>query len=354
MTAEELPQTLIEAVRYFSDLDVCHDYLRKIKWPGGKPVCPHCQSARIGEIKTRRLLRCKDCRKMIYDKQGTIFEDSPLGLDKWFVAVWSIANCKNGISSHELGRALGVTQKTAWFMLHRIREAMKTGTFTKLRGEVESDETFVGGEARNMHAAKREKKIKGRGAVGKTIVHGLLERGGEVRAKVVGNTDSNTLLPEVRRNVERSATVYTDAHRGYAELCLTHRHATVDHIEKYVEGRIHTNGLENFWSLLKRGLGDYVAVAPYHLVRYVDEQAYRFNRRRTNNAGRFFEALRQVIGRRLTWRTLTAKDDAGFMGLTQHGGEQDGQGTKAAWLRKIRELTKLLVQVPRGTGTTIS
>lgn len=316
---EDVPQTLLEAVRYFSDLDVCHAYLRRIKWPGGRIVCPHCESKRIGEIATRRILRCKDCRKMIYDKHGTIFEDSPLGLDKWFVAVWSIANCKNGISSHELARALGVTQKTAWFMLHRIREAMRTGTFTKLRGTVESDETFVGGKADNMHKAVRERKIRGRGAVGKAIVHGLLERGetSQVRARVVKSTEANVLGPEIRANVDRDATVYTDAHGGYSDVCLTNLHQTVDHIEKYVDGQVHTNGLENFWSLLKRGLkGTYVAVAPYHLTRYVDEQIYRFNKRKGSDGSRFFEALSSVVGRRLTWRQLTAQDDCGFMGLT--------------------------------------
>lgn len=167
VAVEELPQTLLAAVRYFSDLTICHKYMRKIKWPDGKIVCPFCLSDRIGEVSTRNLLRCKDCRKQISVKANTIFEDSPLGLDKWFVAVWCIANAKNGISSHELGRALGVTQKTAWFMLHRIREAMRTGTFEKLSGTVEADETFIGGEARNMHKHKREKRIKGRGTVGK-------------------------------------------------------------------------------------------------------------------------------------------------------------------------------------------
>lgn len=316
---DDLPQSLIAAVRYFSDLRICNDYMARIKWPAGKPICPKCGEARIAEIDDGKRLRCKDCRAKFSYKVGTIFEDSPLGLDKWFVAVWSIANCKNGISSHELGRALEVTQKTAWFMLHRIREAMKTGTFFKLKGEVESDETFIGGEARNMHAGKREKKIRGRGTVSKTIVHGLLERSepSQVRASVVGSTDANTLLPEVRRNVEYGANVYTDGHTGYAELCLTHCHETVDHIEKYVAGRVHTNGLENFWSLLKRGLkGTYVAVAPYHLKRYVDEQAFRFNKRLGSDATRFLEALSGVVGKRLTWRELAAVDDCGFMGLT--------------------------------------
>jgi transposase-like protein len=152
--------------------------MRQVKWPDGAIVCPKCQSENVGEVASRNILQCKACRKQFSYKTGTLFEDSPLGLDKWFVAVWAIANCKNGISSHELGRALGVTQKTAWFMLHRIREAMKTGSFRKMQGEVESDETFIGGLAKNMHTAKRERKITGRGATGKAIVHGLLERGG--------------------------------------------------------------------------------------------------------------------------------------------------------------------------------
>lgn len=177
-----IPKTLIEAVRYFADVNVCHTYMRRIKWPNGKITCPDCGSERIGEIKPRHMFNCKDCRKQFSYKVGTIFEGSRLGLDKWFVAAWVIANCKNGISSHELGRTLGVTQKTAWFMLHRIREAMKTGTFRKLTGTVEVDETFVGGKAANMHATRREKAIKGRGTVGKAIVQGVLQRGGRFMA----------------------------------------------------------------------------------------------------------------------------------------------------------------------------
>src|SRR6266568_2156340 len=162
MNTSSSPQTLIEAVRYFSDLDVCHNYMLSIKWPDGKITCPKCGGENVGNIASRRMLQCraKGCRKQFSVKVGTIFEDSPLGLDKWFVAVWCVANAKNGISSHELGRALGLTQKTAWFMLHRIREAMRTGIFRKLSGTVESDETFIGGEARNMHEWKREKKIR--------------------------------------------------------------------------------------------------------------------------------------------------------------------------------------------------
>lgn len=181
------PKTLIEAVRYFSDVDVCNDYMARVKWPDGKIICPKCGCDKVGKIKTRKMLRCntKGCRKQFSYKVGTIFEDSPLGLDKWFVAVWCITNAKNGISSYELHRALGVTQKTAWFMLHRVRVAMQEGSFVKLEGTVESDETFVGGKAKNMHADKRAQRIKWRGPIGKAIVHGVLERGGKMIAGVV-------------------------------------------------------------------------------------------------------------------------------------------------------------------------
>lgn len=311
------PQTLLEAVRYFADVDVCHDYMRQIKWPGGVITCPECGSERIGEITTRKMLRCKDCRKQFSYKVGTIFEDSPLGLDKWFVAVWVIANCKNGISSHELSRAIGVTQKTAWFMLHRIREAMKTGTFRKLTGTVEADETFVGGKAANMHAKRRKKVITGRGTVGKAIVHGILERGGKMLTYVVPNTDAATLRPNIVRNVDRTATVYTDAAKSYDSLGRKFRHGTIDHAKAFVDGDIHVNGVENFWSLLKRMVkGTYIHVAPFHLARYCDEQVFRFDNRKTNDGGRFMALLRQVVGRRLTYRRLCAIGDCGFMGIS--------------------------------------
>lgn len=310
-----LPSNLIAAVRYFSDPVICNDYMRGIKWPGGI-VCHHCGSERIGEIKTRSMLRCKDCRKQFSYKVGTIFEDSPLGLDKWLPAVWSIANCKNGISSHELGRALGVTQKTAWFILHRIREAMRTGTFRKLAGTVGSDETFIGGEARNMHKRVREKKIRGRGTVGKRIVHGLLERGGEVRATVVPTTEASELNPIVLGNVERGANLYTDAALSYESLSRHFAHEAINHAEEYVRGAVHTNGIENFWALFKRALkGTYVSVAPFHLQRYVDEEVFRFNARKGDDARRFANVMKTTIGRRVTWRQLCEVDGCGFMGL---------------------------------------
>ncbi|NQT13231.1 MAG: IS1595 family transposase [Planctomycetes bacterium] len=316
MAPPALPTTLIDAVRYFSDVEVCHDYMRHIKWPNGVITCPECDSERIGEIKTRHLLRCKDCRKQFSYKVGTIFEDSSLGLDKWFVAVWVIANCKNGISSHELGRAVGVTQKTAWFMLHRIREAMKTGTFRKLRGTVEVDETFVGGLAANMHKAKREKRITGRGGIDKAIVQGVLERGGMVSTHVVPNTLGSTLRPNVVNRVEIGATVYTDAHGGYTGLWRRFTHATVDHAKEYVRGAVHTNGIENFWSLLKRAIkGTYTHVAPFHLSRYCEEEVFRYNNRKTDDGERFWRVLCGVVGKRLTYRRLCSIDDSGFMGI---------------------------------------
>lgn len=317
------PKTLIEAVRHFTDLSVCHEYMIGVKWPDGKITCPKCGGDKIGRIDSRRMLQCKakECRKQFSSKIDTIFEDSPLGLDKWFVAVWSIANAKNGISSCELGRALGVTQKTAWFMLHRIRMAMRSGTFRKMTGTVESDETFVGGKAANMHAEKRERVIQGRGAVGKTIVHGILERGtdttpSQVRATVVPNTDAGTLVPEIAKNVERGAEVFTDAHAAYKSVAGRWIHGFIDHAVKYVEGRVHTNGMENFWSLLKRGLkGTYIRPSHWHLSRYVDEQVFRFNQRILDDAGRFRAVMQAVVGKRLTYRRLAMVDGCGFMGF---------------------------------------
>lgn len=318
--SESTPKCLLDAVRYFSDLRVCNDYMCGIKWPDGI-VCHHCGSTAVYELSTRPVLKCRDCKKQFSYKVGTIFEDSPLGLDKWFVAVWSIANCKNGVSSHELGRALGVTQKTAWFMLHRVREAMRSGDFCKMSGTVEVDETYVGGEAANMHKHVRERKIRGRGTVGKACVQGLLERGtgdthSTVRANLVEDTDALTLAGSVRHNVTAGANVFTDAHKSYSDLWLRFQHEAVDHATEYVRGQVHTNGLENFWSLFKRTVkGTYVHVEPFHLQRYVDEQVYRFNNRKTHDGIRFAGVMRTTAGRRITWRQLCAVDGCGFMGL---------------------------------------
>jgi transposase-like protein len=298
----QTPQTLQEAILYFSNPDTCLDFTVKLRWPNGV-TCPFCECKFHSFLATRRIWKCKACKKQFSVKHGTIFADSPLGLDKWLAAIWLIANAKNGISSWELHRALGITQKSAWFVLHRIRLAMQTGTFEKLSGQVEVDETFIGGKARNMHKNKR--KAKGRGAVGKTAVMGLLERKGTVRAKVIKNTTKRTLHSEVKGNVESGAEVFTDAFPSYNGLESEFNHQVIDHAEKYVDGHIHTNGIENFWSLLKRTIkGTYVSVEPFHLFRYLDEQSFRFNNRQSNDAERFTETLSNIAGRRLTYQNL--------------------------------------------------
>lgn len=307
MSTKKLPTNLLQAVSYFSDLDVSTAFVADMRWPDG-PVCPRCEGREHSFISTRRLWKCKACKKQFSVKVGTIFEDSPLGLDKWLPAVWLIANSKNGISSHELGRAIGVTQKSTWFMLHRIRLAMQSGSFDKLSGEVEVDETYIGGLARNMHKHKRAEKISARGVKDKTAIVGAIERGGIVRAKVVHRVKKDELQNLVREYLEEGSTLCTDQHPAYVGLQSTFDHKTVDHAVQYVNGVVHTNRIENFWALLKRGLaGTYISVEPFHLFRYLDERVFTFNMREMDDYGRFSTVLRAVSGRRLTYDDLTAK-----------------------------------------------
>lgn len=316
-------ETLMEAVLYFADIENSRELMRDIKWPNGKIACPVCGNDSCSEVKDRpELYTCNkaDCLKQFSLKVGTIFEDSKLGLDKWFVAIWTLANCKNGCSSHELGRALGVTQRTAWFMLHRIRKAMESNTFHKLDGEIESDETFIGGLAKNMHKKRREKKITGRGGADKKPVQCLIHRDEEssqVRTFVLGEVDGASVKGNILRNVAREAAVYTDEGTSANGLEDCYRHEAVTHSAgEFVRGRVHINGAENFFSLLKRMIhGTYVAISPWHLVRYCHEQGFRFNHRQLGDAGRFLNALRGVLGKRLTYRELAAVGDAGFMGI---------------------------------------
>jgi transposase-like protein len=258
-------------------------------------------------LTTRRIWKCKGCKKQYSVKLGTIFEDSPLGLDKWLPAVWLAANTKNGISSHELARSLGVTQKSAWFMLHRIRLAMKTGSLLKLSGEVEADETYVGGKARNMHAADRKRKGVVQGSTSnKTIVFGMRQRDGEVVATVVEDASRRSLQSEIHHTVRRGSVLYTDAWPGYKGIDQDFAHEVIDHAEKYVDGKVHTNGIENFWALLKRGLaGTYVSVEPFHLFRYLDERVFTYNLREDTDHGRFAAVLGSAAGRRLTYAEVT-------------------------------------------------
>jgi transposase-like protein len=307
-----IPQSLMEAIKQFSDPQVCHDFMVNFRWPGGV-TCPYCGCVKLSFISTRKVWHCKDCKKRFSVKVGTIMEDSPLPLEKWFAGIFLITNAKNGISSCEISRALDVTQKTAWFLLHRVRYIMDSGSMNKMTGSVEADETYIGGKAKNMHVDKRREKINGRGGSGKTIVMGILERAAEmnvsnIRTKVVPDTTSNTLHAEIKANVETGAELNTDAHKGYRGLSEEYKHGWVDHAVKYVEGKIHCNGVENYWSLFKRMLhGTYTHVDPRHLQAYLDEQDSRYNLRTLNDGGRFAVAVMAVAGKRLTYSELAER-----------------------------------------------
>ncbi|MBZ5594190.1 MAG: IS1595 family transposase [Acidobacteriia bacterium] len=303
----QLPETLQEAIVYFSDPDRAHTFAAALRWPNGV-TCPRCGSKEHSLISTRHLWFCKSCKKQFTVKVGSIFEDSPLGMDKWMMGMWLIVNCKNGISSCEIARDLGITQKSAWYMDHRLRRALHSGSFEKLSGHVEADETFIGGKARNMHVSKRARRITGTGGKDKTAVMGILERGGKVRTAVIPNRKKKALQAEVKKHVEAGSALYTDALLSYEGLAGDYAHQVIDHAVAYVDGKIHTNGLENFWSLLKRGInGTYVSVEPFHLFRYLDEQAYRYNHRKATDLERFKEAMVNVSGKRLTWNEATGK-----------------------------------------------
>jgi len=305
-------RTLQEAILYFSDFNNCMSVMVRLRWPDGKVKCPHCGADKVTYLSNNRVWKCygNHPKPRFSLKTGTVFEDSPIGLDKWLPALWLVVNCKNGISSCELARDLGVTQKTAWFMAHRLRFALTDGGSGLLSGEVEADETFIGGKARNMHIEKRKRRITGTGTKDKTAVMGILERGGKVRTAVVPNRRKSALHAEVRKHVEAGSALYTDALLSYEGLAGDYAHQVVDHAVAYVDGNVHTNGLENFWSLLKRGIsGTYVSVEPFHLFRYLDEQSFRYNyRNETNDGDRFELALSQITGKRLTYEHLTGKD----------------------------------------------
>ena len=303
------PTTLQEAILYFANPVNCREYLVERRWPDGV-TCPRCNSGNVlfMEKYNRWLCREKHDAPQFTLKTGTLMEDSPIGIDKWLMAMWQIVNSKNGISSYEVHRAIGVTQKTAWFLDHRIRLMLGDESTEKLSGEVEADETFIGGKARNMHLAKKARRITGTGTKDKTAVMGILERGGKVKTTVVPNRKKTALQAEVKKHVEAGAALYTDALLSYEGLASEYAHQVVDHAVEYVNGRIHTNGLENFWSLLKRGInGTYISVEPFHLFRYLDEQAFRYNNRKCTDAERFKFAVRGMVGKRLTYADVTGK-----------------------------------------------
>jgi len=322
MKNKEFPKSLQQAIRYFDDPDVCVDFVASMRWPNGA-ICAHCGGNKVSYLSTRRIWKCmnRDCHKQFSVKTGSVFEDSPLPLDKWLAAVWLVVNCKNGISSYEIMRDIEVTQKSAWFMLHRIRLALQQGNWDKMGGEdggpVEVDEAFIGPDLRKMHADKRRKRMTAMNGRNKTVIMGMLDRDArKVRAKVVPNVQRETLQSEILNSIKDRSTIYTDRAPAYDRLGQEeggYVHETVNHVEEYVRGQVHTQGIENFWSLVKRGLkGTYVAVEPFHLDRYLDEQVFRYNNRATKDnpltdADRFALAVSQISGKRLTYAELTGK-----------------------------------------------
>lgn len=305
-------RTLRDAILYFAEFENCRRFMTELRWPDGVVKCPTCGATKLTWLAKQRVWKCyaKHPKPTFSLKTGTIFEDSPIALEKWLPAAWLLINCKNGISSYELSRDLGVTQKSCWFMLHRIRLAMQSGTFNKLGGEVEIDETFIGGKARNMHKARRQRVITGTGGKDKTIVMGMVERGGNVRAFVVDDRRKKELQKQVREHVEAGTAIFTDELKSYDGLESDFQHAVINHAVEYADGNVHTNTMENFWSLLKRGLhGTYISVEPFHLFRYIDEQAFRYNNRSLTDAERFATVMKQIVGRRLTYQELIGKTE---------------------------------------------
>jgi transposase-like protein len=309
-------KTLQDAVVYFSDADNALDYMANKLWPDGV-TCPACGRKDVAFLKTQRKWQCKSVhpKRQFTAKVGTIFEDSPIPLEKWLPVMWMLSNCRNGVSSCEIARTIGVTQKSAWFMLHRIRLAMQQGSIMKLGGSgspVQVDETFIGGKARNMHKIKRA-KLDNIGLGNKVVVAGMLETNGKVKTQVIENRSMRTLQTLVKEHIEAGATLHTDDFYGYWGLYKDYIHEIVNHAETYVSGKVHTNGIENFWSLVKRGLhGTYISVEPFHLFRYLDEQSFRYNNRKDGDdkitdRERFDIALSGVAGKRITYQHLIGR-----------------------------------------------
>jgi transposase-like protein len=312
MNTSELPETLQEAITYFADESKAFECMKAIRFPDGVVRCGDCASEEVIFLSNARRWKCRKCKAQFSVKVGTVFACSPLALSKWMPAVWMIVNAKNGVSSCELARSLGVTQKSAWFMLHRIRLAMQNGSFLKIGGAVEVDETYIGGKARQMNNRQKANRKHSTGQWHLTPVQGLLERNSRGKAsrvilKHVENSRKEGLDPNVRKYVLKGSTVNTYQAKAYSDLRDEYTHKVINHAECYAKGTVHTNGLENFWSLLKRGIrGTYVSVEPFHLFRYLDEQAFRFNERKDDRGdlGRFLKALAGIVGKRLTYQKL--------------------------------------------------
>jgi transposase-like protein len=307
------PKTLQEAIIFYSDPKNCIRVMVEQRWPDGKVTCPACGRNDVSWLEKQNKWQCKSThsKRQFSAKVGTVYEDSPLGLDKWLMATWMLANCKNGVSSYEIARAIGVTQKSAWFMLQRIRLAMTDVEAAKLgnNAPVEIDETFVGGKVKNMHKSKRVKGLNYSAGNGKAIVLGMVERGGKVIAGVIEDRTKKNMVGPIHGAIESGSHIITDEHATYPFVAGPYKHDVINHLEGYVRGMVHTNNIENFSSCFKRSLsGTYIAVEPAHLDRYVSEQVFRFNNRHKNtDATRMAKVLSQVTGKRLTYAEVTGK-----------------------------------------------
>ena len=316
-TTNNMPQdfnSLMEVMEYFTDEKKCLDYLMAQRFDGAI-VCPHCASTKIYCFSDGMRYKCGSCRQQFTAKVGTIFEGSKIPMKKWFVAIYLVTSHKKGISSHQLAKDIKVTQKTGWFMLHRIRFALGQGSFEVNMGGndggiVEVDEVFIGGLEKNKHASKKSSKLYGNKHAAKTMIVGLLERGGEVRTRVTPIVDHGTLQGIIHLNVKPGSKIVTDAHKGYVGLRDTFDHISIKHTEgKYVtKGEIHTNSIEGYWSLFQRSIiGIYHSVSPKHLQAYCDESAYRYNTRKSNEGNRVQNTISKTNGKRLTYNALISK-----------------------------------------------
>lgn len=300
-------KSLYDLFEAFPDEEACVNHLEQLRWPGGV-ICPLCGSSRkIYKVTRSHGYKCGDCEKQFSVRKGTIFEESRLPLRKWFAAAWLLTSNRKGISSTQLAREIGVTQKTAWFMLGRLREvAGVMGDFGgPMDGEIEADETYIGGKEKNKHADKKTKK--GRGTVGKQAVVGLASRDGKVKAQTTPDTTSKEIHEFVINNVNFGSTLYTDDFRSYLGL-HGYNHETVRHsVGEYVKGKAHTNNIESFWALLKRGyIGVFHHFSAKHLHRYVAEFETRWNMTGYNEDERLNSILESTSGLRLTYKELIA------------------------------------------------